>query len=311
MIHPRILSSINQDEFFGRDAEARDILRQSSSAGDARGLVLMATPDAGASELLRQAYDQLFARRGDPVPIHFAFKRSDTTAANTARRFFQILLQQLVAYRRVNPSLCKTTLTFHDLLELALPSDYELINNLIEGFEREQGSERTLIDYCLSLPNRLHAEGRAIYPLIDCTRIGPFKEEVATGHQLVTELSRGGLQFVLAGLRRQTNDLIHGPDEGEWEANATLHIDSLSETSAQALLESLARRYGIDLNTPTRDLILQQLKCSPLFITEFMRAARGTEAKLTSFLACQRLYVDELAGLEPDSEGLRSRLLLV
>src|SRR5512144_916813 len=116
MIQPRILSSINQDEFFGRDAEVRDIVRNASLSGDASGLVLMATPDAGASELLRQAYDQLFARRGDPVPIHFAFKRSDPTAANTARRFFQTLLQQYVAYRRVNPSLCKSTLTFHDLL---------------------------------------------------------------------------------------------------------------------------------------------------------------------------------------------------
>src|SRR5512143_543484 len=144
MIHLRILSSINRDEFFGRDAEVRDIVRQSSAFHDARGLVLMARSDAGASELLRQAYDQLFARRGDPLPIHFAFRRSDTTAANTARRFFQSLLQQYVAYRRVNPSLCKATLTFHDLLELALPSDYELITNLIEGFHREQASERDL-----------------------------------------------------------------------------------------------------------------------------------------------------------------------
>jgi serine/threonine-protein kinase RsbW len=296
MIQPRILSSINQDEFFGRDAEVRDILRQSSSAHEGRGLVLMSTPDAGASELLRQAYDQLFARRGDPVPIHFAFRRSDATAANTARRFFQTLLQQYVAYRRVNPALCKATLTFHDLMELALPSDYELINNLIEGFQREQASERTLIDFCFSVPNRLQAEGRAIYPLIDYTRIGPFKEEVATGHQLLTELSRGRLQFVLAGLRRQTNDLIHGPDGGEWEANATLHVNNLSESSAQALLESLARRYGVELNAPTRDLIIQQLNCSPLFLTEFMRAARTSGIKLTSFLACQRLYVDELLG---------------
>lgn len=295
MIHPRILSSINQDEFFGRDAEVRDILRQSTPA-HARGLVLMATPEAGVSEVLRQAYDQLFARRGDPVPIHFAFRRSDATTADTAHRFFQNLLQQFVAYRRVNPALCKATLTFHDLQELALPSDYELINNLLEGFQREQSSEKALIAFCLSLPNRLRAEGRAIYSLIDCTRIGPFREEVATGHHLVTELSHGGLPFVLAGLRRQANDLIHGSDDGEWEAISTLQIDNLGENSAQALFESLARRYEIEWNAPTRDLILQQLNCSPLFITEFMRAARDSRIRLASFLACQRLYVDELLG---------------
>ena len=296
MNQPRILSRINQDEFFGRDAEVRDIMRPSSAVSDARTLVVMTTPDAGASELLRQAYDQLFRRRGDLVPIHFAFRRSEGTAAETARRFFQTFLQQYVAYRRVNPALCKETLTFHDLLEVALPGDFELITNLIDGFHREQASEKDLIDFCLSLPNRLLAEGRTVYPLIDCTNIGPFREDMVSGQHLLNELSQAELPFVVASLRRQANKLIHGGGDREWEANATLHVDHLSESSAQALLESLARRYGLELNETTRDLIVQQLNASPLFITEFMRAARATQTSLTTYLACQRLYVDELLG---------------
>src|SRR6185436_18180233 len=296
MNQPRILSRINQDEFFGRDAEVRDIMRPSSAVSDARTLVVMTTPDAGASELLRQAYDQLFRRRGDLVPIHFAFRRSEGTAAETARRFFQTFLQQYVAYRRVNPALCKETLTFHDLLEVALPGDFELITNLIDGFHREQASEKDLIDFCLSLPNRLLAEGRTVYPLLDCTNIGPFREDMVSGQHLLTELSQAELPFVVASLRRQANKLIHGAGDDEWEANATLHVDHLSESSAQALLESLARRYGLELNETTRDLIVQQLNASPLFITEFMRAARATQTSLTTYLACQRLYVDELLG---------------
>ena len=296
MSQPRILSRINQDEFFGRDAEVRDIVQQSSAFPDARTLVVMTTPDAGASELLRHAYDELFRRRGDLVPIHFAFRRSDGTAVETAKRFFHTLLQQFVAYRRVNPALCKETLTFHDLLEVALPGDYELITNLIDGFHREQAVEKDLIDFCLSLPNRLLAEGRTVYPLIDCTKIGPFREDLVSGQHLLTELSQAELPFVVASLRRQANKLIHGADDREWEANATLRVDHLSESSAQALLESLARRYGIELNQTTRDLIVQQLNANPLFITEFMRAARSTQTSLTSYLACQRLYVDELLG---------------
>src|SRR5215813_9581446 len=141
MIEPRILASVNRDRFFGRAAELREIVRHSSAVNDLRSLVVMAGPDAGAPELLRQAYDRLFMRRGDPVPIHFAFRRSDSSPVETARRLFQSLLQQYTAYRRVNPSLCKGTLTFNDLLELALPGDYELIANLIEAFQREQASE--------------------------------------------------------------------------------------------------------------------------------------------------------------------------
>ena len=296
MNQPRILSRINQDEFFGRAAEVSDIVRQSSAFPDARTLVLMTTPDAGASELLRHAYDELFRRRGELVPIHFAFRRSDGSAVETARRFFHTLLQQYVAYRRVNPALCKETLTFYDLLEVALPGDYELITNLIEGFHREEAAEKDLIDFCLSLPNRLLAEGRTVYPLIDCTKMGPFQEDMVTPQLLLTELSQAELPFVVAGLRRQANKLIHGVDDREWAAKATLHVDHLSESSAQALVESLARRYGIELNQTTRDLIVQQLNASPLFITEFMRAARGGQTSLTSYLSCQRLYVDELLG---------------
>ena len=62
----------------------------------------MAAPGVGASELLRQSYDQLFARRGDPVPIYFAFRRNGATASEIARGFFQSFLKQYIAYRRVD-----------------------------------------------------------------------------------------------------------------------------------------------------------------------------------------------------------------
>src|SRR6185436_11433864 len=99
MTHQRILANVSRDEFVGRDAELQQLVRHAS--GDGYGLVVMAAPGAGAGELMRQAYDQLFARRGDPVPIHFAFGRKEETALDTARRFFLNLLQQYIAYRRV------------------------------------------------------------------------------------------------------------------------------------------------------------------------------------------------------------------
>src|SRR5262245_15372479 len=135
MTQPQILAKVSREDFFGRDAELREIARQSSTVRDGRGVIVLAAPDSGAAELLRQSYDQLFSRRGNPVPLHFAFRHSDATPAMTARRFFQSLLQQFVAYRRVKPALCNASLTFQDLSELALPSDYEVVSNLIEGFQ--------------------------------------------------------------------------------------------------------------------------------------------------------------------------------
>jgi len=109
MTQQRILANVNRDEFVGRDAELREIVRHASGLVDRRGLILLAAPGVGAAELLRQAYDQLFLRRGDPIPIYFALRPGDGSA-ETARRFFQNFLQQYIAYRRVDPSLCDAPL---------------------------------------------------------------------------------------------------------------------------------------------------------------------------------------------------------
>src|SRR5713226_1727308 len=132
MAHQRILASVSRDEFVGRDAELRQLIDHSSGVGDAGGLLVLGAPNVGASELLRQAYDELFSRRGEAIPIYFGF---GNTPLGAARSFFQSFIQQYIAYRRVDPSLCEAPLTFHDLVELALPTDYELIYELIEGFD--------------------------------------------------------------------------------------------------------------------------------------------------------------------------------
>src|SRR5262252_3730587 len=134
----RILSTVNRDEFFGRDAELQQLTAHAWGGGEVNGMLLASMPGAGAGELLRQAYDQLFLRRGDSVPIHFVFKRHETNHADIAARFFQNLIQQYVAYRRVEPELGKAPLTISELAELASPGDYDFISELVERFQHER-----------------------------------------------------------------------------------------------------------------------------------------------------------------------------
>ena len=298
MIHQRILANVSRDEFVGRDAELQEIVRQASRLVDRNGLIVLAAPGMGAAELLRQVYDQLFVRRGDPVPIHFALNQSEGTPLDAARRFFQNLLQQYIAYRRVDPSLCRARMTFHDLLELALPGDYELVSDLIEGFERERagGDQRDFLRFCLNAPHRISATGRKIFHLIDCTKLAtPSKDEASLGQEITTAITRPNGSFALAGLRRQVVDLIHGTDDGHG-ASELLRLERLSDDDARKLVEVSARRYQIETNEPTRDLIVQQMNASPFFINALIQAARESKTPLTSFLNCQRLYVDELMG---------------
>lgn len=298
MTQTRILALVNREDFVGRDTELQEIAEQATRAGDSRGLILMSAPGAGASELLRQSYDQLFHRRGNSVPLHFAFPGVEVSASETARRYFRKFIQQYIAYRRVDPSLCEAPLTFRDLAELALPTDYELLTNLIEGFEREESAQRDFVDFCFGLPYRLMAEGRSVYPLIDCMAVQSFEEHLALAHELIKATSRTNGRFALAGWRRQMNELIHGADDGSGYGSNVLHLERLNDDEASRLIDVLSRRYEIESNQPTRDLIIQQLNGSPLFISEFLRAARDTKTQLTSFLNCQHLYVDELMGGE-------------
>ncbi|HYW72981.1 MAG TPA: ATP-binding protein [Pyrinomonadaceae bacterium] len=323
MIQPRILGRINRDEFFGRDAELRLIGRHAVALDDTRVLVAAAEPGAGASELLRQAYDQLFARRGDPVPIYFAF-RAGETAAQLAPRIFQTFLQQYVAYRRVEPSVCQARLTLRDVLELALPGDYEFIAGLFQLFQREESSTENLRTFCLNLPQRFAAARRPVFPLIDCLNLQPLSRELTLAHDFVSAFESSSAPLLIAVLRRQATELIHGFENGDRRAHTIMHVDRIDDDSARNVADAVARRYGIQADEATRDLIVQQLHASPSLISEFLRTAHEKQLPLAGFVDCQRLYVDELlggsikryfdrvlelAGVGPQSRSMLFRLL--
>ncbi len=56
----RILGTIHAEQFIGRENEL-DLLRSHArGADDSYGLLLLAAPSVGASELLKQTFDQTF-----------------------------------------------------------------------------------------------------------------------------------------------------------------------------------------------------------------------------------------------------------
>src|SRR5713226_268090 len=235
MTHQRILANVTRDEFVGRDAELRQLVSHSSRPDGSGGLLLLGAPNAGASELLRQAYDELFSRRGEAIPIYFAFGRASLDAA---RRFFQSFIQQYIAYRRVDAALCEAPLTFHDLVELALPTDYELISELIESFERERAraDASALVSFCLSAPQRVAAASRrSVFPLIDCVRLaGTDAGQVALGREIARAFKRSDGPVALAGLRRQILDVVHEAGD-DYDSGEVIHVEELSDDDARRL----------------------------------------------------------------------------
>ena len=297
MNHERIFGHISRDEFLGREAELRKVLSYASDPPNVR-LLVAAAPNSGGSEFLRQAYDELFFRRTQAVPFYFAFPARAERLAELASEFFHAFLQQYVAYRRVDPSLCRRRLSFQEIVELTLPTDYEAVVSLLEVFKRERSlsDEAAFFKLCLSAPRKLTAATkRCVLPLIDCLKIASETNESGYLADVARTFVRSGEPGILAAMRRQMPWLCHlaGAD---LDASDYMDMDYLADSDARMLLESLTRSARVESNEQTRDLVVQQLRGSPFFLAALTQAAREKRVAVTTFLDCQKLYVDELLG---------------
>lgn len=292
------MGRVSPDEFVGRANELADVLRHAERGERGRGLLLLLAPSAGVSELLRQSYDELFRRHGDVLPVYFSLTRQEKTASGIARHFLNTFLQQYIAFRRNEPSLCHATLTPQDWLELAPSVDYDWIERLIETYEQERarGDERALIRFCLSAPQRAETRGTRLFLMLDSVQMAEhLNGTISLGAEFVQALMRSPATYVLAGLRRQVLNILQRVP-GSFDNSDTIRLERLTDTDARALAEHVARRREVTINEQTRDLIVQQFDGSPFFITALIRAAHDRRQSLDSFRHCQQLYVDELMG---------------
>ncbi|HEX8140216.1 MAG TPA: ATP-binding protein [Pyrinomonadaceae bacterium] len=293
----RILGRVEPEDFVGRANELERLLDLAGpGALSARGLLVLSAPAAGVSELLRQAYDELFRRHDTALPIYFAFSAEDRTTAAAARRFLHTFIAQLVAWRHKDASQLETPGPLAELAEAVAPADYEWLEPLLEAVERARDDERALIRLCLSAPQRAAARGTRLLVMLDGLHLAErLKGETSLGQEAAQLLMRSDVSFALAGLRRRLLDLVRC-ETGDLARIQLLRLEKLPDREARTLVERLAERSGLALNDETRDLIVQQLGGKPFFMTSLVQSAREKEIELTTFVNCQQLYVDELMG---------------
>ncbi|MFN2596273.1 MAG: hypothetical protein ABR563_03705, partial [Pyrinomonadaceae bacterium] len=296
----RVLGRVAPDLYVGRDDALAEVVSLAPHAAASRGLLVLAAPASGASELLRQSYDRLFDQRGAASPIYFQWSRKDRTAPLAARRFLHSFLSQLVAHRRGDASFVHAPPPLRDLVDLADPSDYEWIERLVEAFERarDRSDERALVQLCLSAPHLAASRGaRSLVMFDDVHAAERLKGDVNLGMEIAQVAVHTQVPFVLAGLRRGLLDVLNGGDSPtRFDSFTTLNFDNLPDDDARALVERTAYARRVAVNDQTRDLVVQQFDGSPFYLAAFLQAAQRTGAELTSYLHCQQLYVDELLG---------------
>src|SRR6185312_7022429 len=293
----RVLGRVDRSAFVGRADELLRIV-QHAETPESAGLLLLLAPTAGVSELLRQAYDELFNRRGNVIPIYFSLQREAKTAVSTAIEFLNTFLTQYLAFRRNEPALSLTSPTLHELLDLAPPADYDWIAQLVQSFNRERfnDDDESLIRWCLSSPQRIPAKHGRLCAMIDVVeRVSLPAERLALTDEIIRAFSHADVSYVLAGLRRQLLRTAYSL-QCEIDETEVIRVEALSEAEAGLLVEQLAQRHRVQVSAEVRDLLVQQFECSPFLISSFVQSAREFGVSLTSYLACERLYVDEIMG---------------
>ncbi len=288
----KILSTVAPENFIGRTCETDTLLRRAKGDGESNGLLLLSAPALGASELLRQTYDQLFYEQGDVVPFYFSIKKSDKTAKKSALRFVQTFLRQTVAFRRRDVKILDSAPDVCEIAQLAPPSDGYWIDRLIEICQTESrlNDDRAFIRNCLSAPLRAAGHGTRAFVMVDNLHEADFFSDEFDFIEELTEIyARSDIRFVFAGRRRFSF--------GDLYKNAEiLHLEPLSFNDVGLLVENSGAKRSVKINEQTRDLIAAQFDGKPAFIKFLFHAAVEKKRNLDSFQKVERVYAKEIFG---------------
>ena len=287
VVENRIFATCPTDEFVGREAELERLLDHASSTG---GLAVLCEPSAGASELMRQAYDRLFVGGGEIIPFYFEIKPSDANAKGLATRFVREFLLQTVAFRRSDKKILDSSPEICELAELAVPADGYWIDRLVETCKSDSGlkDDTSFVRNCLSAPLRAAGHGAKSFVMIDGLDLLP---EIKDGESLLADLvsifSRGSISYVFSGQRRFMFGRTTLP---------TMPLNCLKPADAGELVENLSASTGVAVNDQTRDLIAIQLGGRPGAIRSLFAAANEHGDSLDTFERVQKAYTDEIFG---------------
>jgi serine/threonine-protein kinase RsbW len=286
----RIFARCAPDNFVGRESHLDKLLALARGESDPRGIVLLAAPFAGASELLRQTYDRLFHEQEEVIPFYFELKASDRTTQAAAMRFLCEFLVQTVAFRRREPGIISASPAISEVAELATPSDGYWIDRLVMGYrgESETSGERSFVRNCLGAPIRAAANGARVFVMIDGLHATVDIDGGEAFLDDITELfSRSAVPFAFAGLRRFAFARL--PFE-------TMSLQSFSFSEAGEFIERMAGETGTLVNDQTRDLIAVQFGGNAGLISLLLAAAATGRRDMLSFEQVEQVYTDEIFG---------------
>ena len=281
--HEKILAVRSAVDFVGRENEIERLVAHATAKTPDEGILILATPGAGASELLKQTYDRLFHDQREVIPFYFAIRRSFTTAREVADDFLLQFIRQLVAFHRHDPSIVRSAVGLDELAELSLSVSGIWIDRLITA-ARNSSDGRAFLRTCLSAPIRAAANGdHAMVIIDDAQQLMNFDDGFAVFEELKDVFDSAGVKFVISGHRR----FLHGQmDCGR------LELDVLDLEKAGQLVKVFAKESVLSVAEQARDLIATQLDGNASLTRLLVRDASDSGVGLNRFEDVEKAYAD-------------------
>ena len=285
--YEKILAARRPADFVGREIEIERLVEHARTAGKQRGIVLLATPGAGATEILKQTYDRLFHEQRDVIPFYFAIRKNYAAASEVAADFLNEFIRQLVAFRRHDPAIVRSAVGLDELSELSRSVSGIWIERLIAAAQIS-GDGRSFLRTCFSAPIRAAANGdRAVVMIDDAHHFMSTGVVSAAFEELKDILESADINFIVSGHRRFLS--------GQMDCGR-LELNNLNGESAGRLVQILAAENDIALTEPSRDLIATQLDGNPSLTRLLVLAAADSGLGLESFEAVETAYADGIFG---------------
>lgn len=318
----QVLSRLPEEEFFDRAAELERLCsfarartmasgQDSALARPRSNALLLGSPRAGKTELLRKCFDRLFAEAGDTVPLYYSFRESVSDAERFARDYLAQSLAQLIAFRQGDGKLIAAG---HEPLEnLArafAPEDYLRFKPLIDSFTRALRSQDAglMVRCALSVPSVISSRANlAPFVMLDnFHRLGEEGSYSNVASLVHSEFVRSltlrsgsalseGAVYLLCGLRRPMIELIP-PDEELFGNLEIIQVGPMAEEYLGRMIETLSARAGVAMSDSTIELMIQQLGHDLFYIRAMIDAAASRRASLKTFMEFERLYTEEILG---------------
>ena len=281
----RILAGRPAVDFIGRDSATERILAHAHSS--TAGLLLLTTPGAGASELLRQTYDRLFSEHYYTIPFYFPIRPSLGTAREIADSFLKEFIRQNVAYRRREPVIMRSMAGLAELADLSASVSGIWIDQLIRTAQSSTDGN-DFIRTCLGAPLRAAAhEAKTFVMLDDLHLLADVEGGMAFLDELNDIYTHGGVPFVFSGYRRFLFGRVDAP---------RMELENLEPAAAGKLVEVLAKEAGVPVNEQARDLVAVQAAGNPSRTRHLIRTAQDSGLVLDSFSAVEKAYTHAILG---------------